>query len=177
MAKVIKTIDLLHEDAATLAVLGAYLSLSYVHTEVREKGGAYGGSCRYNLVSGLLTFSSFRDPSLRNTINVFEEATKFIRKNPINMKELDDIKITILGNLDNVGSLQALASSHFNDLIGDLDFEMRQKFRENIFAVTPEDIVRCAEKYLSSQSAYAMVTSPSIFDKEKLDGFEQINLI
>ena len=175
MAKVIKTIDLLHEDMSNSAVLGAYLSLSYVHTGC-EKGGAYRDH-RYNLVSGLLTFSSFRDPSLRNTINVFEEATKFIRKNPINMKELDDIKITILGNLDNVGSLQALASSHFNDLIGDLDFEMRQKFRENIFAVTPEDIVRCAEKYLSSQSAYAMVTSPSIFDKEKLDGFEQINLI
>lgn len=53
-----------HPDAPALQVLAQHLSRTYLHTEIREKGGAYGAGC--SLASdGTFTFQSFRDPHIR----------------------------------------------------------------------------------------------------------------
>ena len=38
------------------------LSLGFLHKEVREKGGAYGGGASSSPLGGTFTFSSYRDP-------------------------------------------------------------------------------------------------------------------
>jgi hypothetical protein len=39
------------------------ISTSYLHREIREKGGAYGGGAGASPVEGVFAFSSYRDPN------------------------------------------------------------------------------------------------------------------
>ena len=43
MAQSFRTVPYAHADAAPLLLLGQVLSTCYLHREIREKGGAYGG--------------------------------------------------------------------------------------------------------------------------------------
>lgn len=48
----------LKEDSASLQILSQLLTFKYLHKEVREKGGAYGGGVRYGGVDGLFGYYS-----------------------------------------------------------------------------------------------------------------------
>ena len=50
--------------SAPLFVLAKQLSNGYLYRHIRVQGGAYGGSCRYEPLSGLFAFLSYRDPHL-----------------------------------------------------------------------------------------------------------------
>ena len=50
-AETFPTVDMKHEDAAALTVLGAVLRNGYLHSAIREKGGAYGaGAMQLSLI-------------------------------------------------------------------------------------------------------------------------------
>ena len=67
-------------DAAPLRVLSRLLSSKYLHTEIREKGGAYGGGCSANPTSGTLSFYSYRDPNFEKTLDVFNSSNEWIQQ-------------------------------------------------------------------------------------------------
>ena len=55
-----------------LKLLSEILSSCYLHREIREKGGAYGGGASQN--SGAFTMSSYYDPNSSKTIDAFNNA-------------------------------------------------------------------------------------------------------
>ena len=63
-----------HADAAALAVIAKLLRSLYLHREIREKGGAYGGFALYNAEDGVFCLASYRDPHVAATLDVFERA-------------------------------------------------------------------------------------------------------
>ena len=67
-------------DAAPLRVLSRLLSSKYLHTEIREKGGAYGGGCSANPTSGTISFYSYRDPNFEKTLDVFNSSNEWIQQ-------------------------------------------------------------------------------------------------
>ena len=69
-----------HEDAAPLRVLSRLLSSKFLHVEIREKGGAYGGGCSASPTSGTLTFYSYRDPNFERTLDAFQQCNDWIQK-------------------------------------------------------------------------------------------------
>lgn len=60
-----------------LKVLRVLLGYDYLWTQVRVKGGAYGCMCSFGR-SGDSYFVSYRDPNLKNTIQVYEKAAEYI---------------------------------------------------------------------------------------------------
>lgn len=66
----------LHYNGA-LKVLRVLLGYDYLWTQVRVKGGAYGCMCSFGR-SGDSYFVSYRDPNLKNTIDVYENAADYI---------------------------------------------------------------------------------------------------
>ena len=60
-----------------LKVLRVLLGYDYLWTQVRVKGGAYGCMCSFGR-SGDSYFVSYRDPNLKNTIDVYEKAADYI---------------------------------------------------------------------------------------------------
>ena len=71
VVRTLKTVPYTHAHAAPLLLLGQVLSLGYLHKEVREKGGAYGGGAGANPRCGTFSFNSYRDPQGPKTLEVF----------------------------------------------------------------------------------------------------------
>ena len=56
-------------------VLAALLSAKYLHQEIREKGGAYGGGAVAG--GGTFTYYSYRDPKNLETFSVYRNAAEW----------------------------------------------------------------------------------------------------
>ena len=60
-----------HPDTAPLYVLGTLLSNTFLHKEIREKGGAYGAGCSVSPMKGVMNMWSYRDPNIVDTLDTF----------------------------------------------------------------------------------------------------------
>ncbi|MFM7678112.1 MAG: insulinase family protein, partial [Roseiflexaceae bacterium] len=61
-------------------VVNRYLSQSYLHEHIREKGGAYGAFSVLEVRSGLLTMLSYRDPNITQTLDVYAQAGHWLQQ-------------------------------------------------------------------------------------------------
>jgi Zn-dependent M16 (insulinase) family peptidase len=89
-ASAYQAIEVAHPDAAPLMVLAAYLRNGYLHSAIREKGGAYGGGASYDGNACSFRFYSYRDPRLAETFKDFEASVQWFcihSNNPINLKK------------------------------------------------------------------------------------------
>lgn len=72
------------------------LGLGYFWDNIRVKGGAYGGGCRFDGAGGLVKFFSYRDPDIDNTLAVFNQLGEHVRGMAISEEDLDMAKIGCL---------------------------------------------------------------------------------
>jgi Zn-dependent M16 (insulinase) family peptidase len=79
VAQTFPTVRLGHADSPALSVIAKLLRSMYLHREIREKGGAYGGFALYNAEDGLFSFGSYRDPHIVGTLKTYSRAADFIR--------------------------------------------------------------------------------------------------
>jgi hypothetical protein len=113
-----------------------YLRTTWLWDRVRVQGGAYGARCNFDRFSGVLTFTSYRDPNLQKTIAAFDNAAEFLDTAPISQDELtraiigaiSDIDMYMLPDAKGYTSLQRY-------LIGNTD-ELRQQMRDEILSTT-----------------------------------------
>ena len=59
-AKSFKCVPYTHPDSAPLQVLASLMTSHFLHKELREKGGAYGGSARYASLTGIFSMMTYR---------------------------------------------------------------------------------------------------------------------
>lgn len=72
------TVPYSHQDAPVLNLLCSLMSNLYLHRELREKGGAYGGGVRYSPISGILSFFTYRDPlGYQRSLNTFDKSIEW----------------------------------------------------------------------------------------------------
>ena len=53
------------------------MSQHYLHREIREKNGAYGGGTSHSALDGIFSFTSYRDPNPLKTVSTFEKAAEW----------------------------------------------------------------------------------------------------
>ncbi|MCX7904349.1 MAG: insulinase family protein [Caloramator sp.] len=88
-----------YEYNGAMQVLRTIISLDYLWNKVRVQGGAYG--CFMNLErNGTLTFASYRDPNLKETIKAYDETVKFIENLEIDGREMTKYIIGTMSKLD-----------------------------------------------------------------------------
>merc|ERR1712106_810147 len=75
----VPTVPFANVDNASLKVLAALLSSKYLHPEIREKGGAYGGGATAG--GGTFTYYSYRDPKNLETFSVYRKSGEWALKN------------------------------------------------------------------------------------------------
>jgi Zn-dependent M16 (insulinase) family peptidase len=73
-ARAYPTVPADHQDAPALTVLGRFLHNGYLHTAIREQGGAYGSGAAYDSNTGAFHFYSYRDPRLDGTLEDFDRS-------------------------------------------------------------------------------------------------------
>ncbi len=135
------------KDAPILFVLAKLISAKYLHPEIREKGGAYGGFARYNYVEGVFYMGSYRDPNLIPTLLVFERAYKFLQSKNYNQQDLEGAILQSIATIDKPGTANEEALKEFNNKIHGLSLNFRKQFRNKILKVNLEDIKRVGKKY------------------------------
>ena len=73
-AEAFPTVDFKHEDAPALTVLGTVLRNGYLHSAIREKGGAYGAGASQDSNNKVFKFFSYRDPKCTETFKEFKKS-------------------------------------------------------------------------------------------------------
>lgn len=162
-AKAFPTVAETHADAPALHVLGAYLRNSYLHTAIREQGGAYGSGASQDHQSGTFRFFSYRDPQLEETLAAFDDSVKWLLQKPQSESKLEEALLNVISDIDKPGSPQGEAQTTFMANLFGRDTAQRQDYRRRVLAVTMADLRRVAETYLIPERAKtAVVTNESL---------------
>jgi Zn-dependent M16 (insulinase) family peptidase len=152
VAQSFKTVRMEHKDAPALAVISKILRSMYLHREIREKGGAYGGFAVYNSEDGLFSFASYRDPHILSTLKVFDRAVDFIRSGDYSEDDINEAILQICSDIDKPDAPGAAARKAFYREIISLSDEARQDYKERILVLTRKQVVRTAEKYFDPRN-------------------------
>ena len=76
------------------------LTHKYLHKEIREKGGVYGGGASYSAMDGVFTFYSYRDPNPANSLSAIVQAGEWAVANEWTQRNLDEAKLSIFQGID-----------------------------------------------------------------------------
>lgn len=138
VAKGANLYDLGYSSSGSTAVVGRYVSNSYLWDTVRVQGGAYGGSCRFDQRSGVFTFESYRDPNLLGTIDIYDGTAEFLKASELSDAELTRGIIGVIGVIDYQLPDAKGFTSMARHLVGDTD-ETLQRRREEVLATDAQD--------------------------------------
>jgi Zn-dependent M16 (insulinase) family peptidase len=123
----------------SINVILNYLRTTWLWERVRVQGGAYGGFCVFDRHSGVITFLSYRDPNLMNTLKTYDDTAAFLKNLDLSQEELTKSIIGVIGDLDAYQLPDAKGyTSLVRYLVGETD-EERQLLREQVLDTRPED--------------------------------------
>ena len=122
-----------------LNVLSNALSLDYLWMQVRVHGGAYG--CMLQIQpTGIIGFTSYRDPNIERTNKVYEDVVEYIS----NMNPSDDdllkYKIGAIGSMDPVLHVSDKGAKAQRDYLSGITYELRAKHRKETLEATASDL-------------------------------------
>uniref|UniRef100_A0A3Q3EU94 Peptidase M16C associated domain-containing protein n=1 Tax=Labrus bergylta TaxID=56723 RepID=A0A3Q3EU94_9LABR len=129
----IRTVPFSHHDYASLCILARMMTAKFLHGEIREKGGAYGGGARMG--GGLFSFYSYRDPNSVQTLSAFRRGVDWAKSGQFTQQDIDEAKLSVFSAVD-------------SPVAPGVTDEMKQNHRERLFAVTHQSLVEVAERYL-----------------------------
>lgn len=139
-----------HPDFARLRIASSLVSAKFLHREIREKGGAYGGGAKFDS-SGVFSYFSYRDPQVTGTMEAFDRAGEWLlRTDNYTDAEIDEAKLQVFQSVDAPVVPGEAGLEQF--LIGRTD-EMRQEYRLRLLEVGKADIQEVAERYLIGSPA------------------------
>ncbi|HEV2515368.1 MAG TPA: insulinase family protein [Devosia sp.] len=132
------------EPTGGTAVAIKHLNTTYLWDKVRVQGGAYGGSSGLDPFAGTFAFTSYRDPNLVDTIDIYDKASAFL-KDGVGEQDLVRSVIGVIGSVDTYRLPDAKGfTSLVWELSGDSD-DARQKRRDEILGASGRDFKALAE--------------------------------
>lgn len=128
-----------------LKVLRVIFSYDYLWSNVRVKGGAYGCMCGFSGVDGDGYFTSYRDPNLRETNQVYENAPEFVRTFTADERDITRNIIGTISSLDTPLTPQGQGRRSLAMYLSGVTIEDLQRERDEIINTTQEDIRKLSE--------------------------------
>uniref|UniRef100_A0A2K6GNI0 Pitrilysin metalloproteinase 1 n=1 Tax=Propithecus coquereli TaxID=379532 RepID=A0A2K6GNI0_PROCO len=142
----IRTVPYTDPDHASLKILARLMTAKFLHTEIREKGGAYGGGAKLSH-SGVFTLYSYRDPNSVETLQAFGKAVDWAKSGKFTQQDIDEAKLSVFASVDAPVAPSDKGMDHF--LYG-LSDERKQAHRERLFAVSHDSLVAVSHAYLGT---------------------------
>ncbi|MBW2002697.1 MAG: insulinase family protein, partial [Deltaproteobacteria bacterium] len=171
VAQTFPVVRMEHEDSPALAVISKILRSMYLHREIREKGGAYGGFAVYNPESGLFGFGSYRDPHIVETLNAYKGAAVFIKSDDYGDQDIKEAIFQVCSEIDKPDPPGPAARQAFYRTIMSLSDESRNRFKQKLLSLTRAQVNQAAEKYFDQAGAGQAVAV--ISSEEKLNEANQ----
>ena len=123
----------------SLNILRIIFGYDYLWINVRVKGGAYGCSGSFSR-SGITLMTSYRDPNLTETFDVFKDAYKYVEAFDVSERDMTKYIIGTIGSIDPPLTPQSLANFSYASYLAGVDDEMLQKERDEILSADSETI-------------------------------------
>jgi Zn-dependent M16 (insulinase) family peptidase len=153
-----KTVGITHEDAPGLAVIGKILRSLFLHREIREKGGAYGGFAIYNIEEGIFSFGSYRDPHIIRTLDVYHKACEYIMKGDYTQTDVKEAILQVCSEIDKPETPGPAAMKAFYRDIARLTDEIRRQFKDQLLQLDKNRVKAIARKYFDLDGRRAGVS-------------------
>jgi len=147
VAQTFPVVRMVHEDSPSLAVISKILRSMYLHREIREKGGAYGGFAIYNPESGLFGFGSYRDPHIVETLSAYKGAAVFIKSDDYGDQDIKEAIFQVCSEIDKPDPPGPAARQAFYRKIMSLSDESRNRFKQRLLSLTSTQVKEAAKKY------------------------------
>lgn len=154
-----KAVGFTHPDAPALLALGYFMRATYLHREIREKGGAYGSGASFDAEKGQFTFSSYRDPNIARTYRAFQQAIEFVTGGNLDPEEVKEAILSASGAVDPLESPDTKGRRRFFDDLSGYSLERREQFKKGLLSLSEDDLVRVAGTYLANGDYYMSTIS------------------
>ncbi len=174
-AEAFPTVDSFHDDAPALTVLGAVLRNGYLHSAIREKGGAYGAGAMQDSNNKIFKFFSYRDPRCAKTFDDFEKSRRWSLKD-ISEEQLNEGILGVISSIDKPLSPYGEAMNDFINTLDNKDKEKRLAFRSKIKDCSINDLVEVSRKYLFNESKRSLIAGESYIEEIKNLNFNIRNI-
>ena len=123
----------------TMHVLETLLRYGYFWTKVRVQGGAYGAFTNFRR-TGEMFFGSYRDPNLKETLDVFKETANVIQNFSASDREMTKAIIGTMSGIDTPLTPKMKGEAAAGCYLRGITYADRQKQRDEILAAQQEDI-------------------------------------
>lgn len=123
----------------SLQVLKTIISLDYLWNNVRVLGGAYGAFASFGR-SGNMFFGSYRDPNLKETIDVYNNMENYLKNFNVTDREMTKYIIGTISNLDMPLTPAMKIDRVVSHYLSNITEEDLKKEREEVLKTTKDDI-------------------------------------
>lgn len=131
-------------SGAAMVVL-RHLRIDYLLDRIRIQGGAYGAGGSYDRSTGLFITTSYRDPNLLRTLDVYDEMATFLQETALDPATVERAIIGTIGDMDAYQLPDAKGYTALVRYLTSVSDEYRQQIRDQVLATTPADFVAFAE--------------------------------
>ncbi len=152
-----------------MLVLKTIMQTDYLWNNVRVRGGAYGAFFVVER-SGNIIISSYRDPHISRTYEVFDDIDDYLKQIELDKESLNKFIIGTIASLDMPVPPLAIAKREYIAYKSDVTYEERMKIRDDILSTTVNDIkdfVDMFNKMKSEQNYLCTIASKTAIEKNK----------
>lgn len=128
-----------YEYKGSLLVLKTIASLDYLWNNVRVLGGAYGAFASFGR-SGNMFLGSYRDPNLKETLNIYDNLENYLRNFEADNREMTKYIIGTISNLDTPLTPPMKADKAVAYYLSNITKEDVQKERDEVLGASQDDI-------------------------------------
>ena len=163
--------------SGAMLVLKMIFSYEYLWMNIRVKGGAYGCGCTFSPF-GNGYFTSYRDPNLSNTYQVYEKAAEYVAAFNVDARAMNQYIIGAISMLDQPLTPSSWGTNCMNAYLQGITKEERQQERGEVLACDQEKIRALAPAVAAiyEKGAFATLGNQEKI-KEEQDYFEETVLL
>ena len=157
-----------------MTVMSSMLRSNYMHVMIRAKGGAYGNGLNISR-NGLLIASSYRDPNIKYTLDIYDSLGEYLSNAEISAKDLEEYIIGSVNSFNPVLSPSGKAELEYRRYLSGLRYEDDLNHLEEALS-TCVDSIKSYGKMLSEvmdKSNYVVIGNGESIDENK-DLFDEI---
>ena len=153
-----------------MLIAASVMKSVYLHREIREKGGAYGGGAVER--GGSIGFFSYYDPNTTQTLGAFRAACAWAADGGFEDRDVAEALLSTFGDVDSPVRASARGQGLFR---GGLSRQLRQRRRDALLETTKDDLVQLANKYLVGAAPQQVVIGKK-GGGATLDGFSTVSI-
>ena len=162
------------EYNGALLVLSTILNGDYLHNRVRAQGGAYGVGVSFER-NGNVTVASYRDPNLKETIDVYNNIAKYIEELELTEVELTQYIIGTIARLEPARTPSQQGAVETIRFISGLQQSDMQRLRNEVLDVTLDKLKSYAKLFTDGMAeGYVCVLGNENKVAENKEEFKEI---